>query len=110
MYCPKDRSELLTTSLHGVSVDRCSLCAGCYLRQDALLSLAKTIGNGALTLEQRSEKPSVTKCPSCSAALIYAGYREIPTSNMEFCPQCSGVWLHQDRLTQLVTSKQEKPL
>jgi hypothetical protein len=49
MRCPKDGSELLETSLRGVTVDICSTCGGIWLDNGELDVLTQTDKAGVLS-------------------------------------------------------------
>ncbi len=115
MQCPDDSTELQRSTYEGdVTVDRCGGCGGIWLDHGEIESIQElreidyadelqTIPNYfdksyAMALA-RSE--GVYTCPKCQRDMEKREYAYCSQIMIDVCPQCRGVWLHSDEISEL---------
>jgi hypothetical protein len=115
MKCPDDSTSLQRQNYEGdVQVDGCPECGGIWLdhgeleaiedrRENDYRAELKTIPNYfdksyAMALA-RSE--GTYMCPRCERAMEKREYAFCSQVMIDVCPQCRGVWLHDDELSEL---------
>jgi Zn-finger nucleic acid-binding protein len=95
MDCPRDHTELLVETMHGIEVDRCPTCNGRWLDNHELDQLEAT--TGASEMERRAtiafgELPGELDCPVCGKRMTAFNYRAY-NLQLDTCAEEHGYWL-----------------
>lgn len=113
MICPRCQGRLVSESVRGVTIDRCSGCSGIWLDDGEIVQLLKSfsaqqpIGNLKTLLEQRfagipvPERTSVELCPKCQTAMNPVNYDYNSGVVIDQCPRHHGLWLDRGELERL---------
>lgn len=121
MQCPRCGGGLVGEQLNGVSIDRCSTCAGVWLadveiisplRADLVIeqstgqddSVAGPSGKAGVPM---SERESVEQCPKCQAHLDAVNYDYGSGIIIDVYPNGHGIWLDSGELEHLKIYKSE---
>lgn len=121
MKCPRCGGGLMGEELSGVSIDRCSSCAGVWLDDGEIISLlradlvveqstghddlgARPSGKAGVPM---SERESVEQCPKCQARLDAVNYDYGSGIIIDVCPNGHGIWLDSGELEHLKIYKSE---
>lgn len=98
MQCPKCRTEsFVTSTIRGISVDRCTNCHGIWFDERELASLlnedarALTSLRGAPTSGELDSKRG--RCPRDATPLLRMYSAINPAVIVDTCLQCHGIWL-----------------
>ena len=107
MHCPRDHSELETTSLHETPVEKCPLCAGMFVRHGTLNRIADpTAGDLEFsTLDgdtfQHEDAHGETVCPNDSSVMRKVDFNVDTSIILDYCSTCEGFWLDGDELERI---------
>ncbi|MGE5472903.1 MAG: zf-TFIIB domain-containing protein [Ignavibacteriales bacterium] len=113
MNCPICDIEMKSISVKNVNIDYCDTCQGIWCDKDELEKLAM-IGRDYLssspiasTLKKdnqdiRSQKNSSLRCPSCGATLEKFNYSYESDIFLEACKICSGIWIDDGELGDII--------
>ena len=115
MQCPDDSTELQRSTYEGdVTVDRCGGCGGIWLDHgeiesiqelreidyaDELQTIPNYFDKSYEMALARSE--GVYTCPKCQRDMEKREYAYCSQIMIDVCPQCRGVWLHSDEISEL---------
>ncbi len=115
MKCPDDSTNLERNTYEGdVQVDRCPDCGGIWLDHGELEAIEelqendyraelKTIPNyfeKSYEMALAGNTGTIT-CPKCERAMEKREYAYCSQIIIDVCPQCRGVWLHEDEIAEL---------
>ena len=115
MKCPDDSTNLERTTYEGdVQVDRCPDCGGIWLDHGELEAIEELQENDyraeLKTIPNYFEKSyemalarseGTYMCPQCERAMEKREYAFCSQVMIDVCPQCRGVWLHEDEIAEL---------
>ncbi len=102
---------LMDTMGESFMIDYCTGCGGFWLDRGEFMKIVKA---GANTVpakilntpnykESDEFKPEGTRnCPRCSVVMPI---KEIKGVNLDFCPQCAGIWFDKNELGDLINNK-----
>ena len=105
LLCPSCGSALNAQVYGEVEVDECHVCWGMWLDQGELEILCgsrhlpdRLLRQKPLALRTRPE--GTRPCPHCSKTMLI---REIRGTRIDFCEQCSGLWLDQGEFNRFLS-------
>lgn len=107
MDCPKCSSPFNSEVFLGLSVDRCSHCAGLFCDADTLEKLKGQrldkdgVDTGFPKDGKSYDKVGDIQCPSCAVTMDKISDPEQPHIWMEACPQCRHVFLDAGEINDL---------
>src|SRR5947209_20324163 len=102
MRCPVNPdTELITISVDGVSIERCRTCNGHWLDQGELAKLAER--NTDVEPVVSTSRESHRHCPVDDSSLTEVEFPEHSGLRVDVCPQCQGIWLDANELSQALT-------
>jgi Zn-finger nucleic acid-binding protein len=102
MRCPVNPTvELVTISVDGVSIEQCGKCHGHWLEHGELAKLASRAENVEPAV--RVTHDSNRLCPKDSSSLTEVEFPEHSGLRVDICPQCQGIWLDANELSQALT-------
>jgi Zn-finger nucleic acid-binding protein len=102
MQCPVHHEiELLTITVEGIKIQQCSKCYGHWLDHGELAQLAARDTSVEPT-------PSITRsssrmCPIDATPLSEVEFPEHSGLRVDVCPECQGIWLDANELSQALT-------
>lgn len=101
MNCPHCGEASLVEKLtkQGVLIDQCERCRGIWLDRGEiyLLSANPKKLEASLARTAADRHPSERRCPRC-ASVLEAGPLLDASLEVDYCPQCDGIWFDGDEL------------
>ena len=100
IYCPKcTLTTLVQVQKHGVTVDECPACKGCWYDPGELQRFIKDSQKLTDTLDKGLLTPRAgdRKCPRCKITMQNGGLSS-EFLRIDRCNQCRGIWLDQSEL------------
>jgi Zn-finger nucleic acid-binding protein len=101
MKCPRDDSTLQTITKSGLEVEICPTCSGLWCEATELSRLAGTADDLPPTEDLRLDGIRAT-CPACHVGMNRRFYSQRRRVLVDRCPQCRGIWLDEDELSDIV--------
>lgn len=109
MQCPRDDTELLTTTVEDLELDSCPTCHGLWFDAGELAEASEKADPDVAWLEfdlwkhvdDFTLQPGAGACPRCANPLCRVEYGETGVE-IEACPHCHGVWLDEDELVDVI--------
>lgn len=115
MKCPKDQSILKPQTYESdIDTNTCPQCGGMWLDKGKLEAIQETLEHDYTTelarfpdlVDQAYEKARQLKlpqiyCPCCHLALERKEYGYCSQIEIDYCPQCSGIWLDRGEIEAL---------
>jgi Zn-finger nucleic acid-binding protein len=107
MHCPRDKSELETITLHDTQVEKCSTCAGMFVKHGALNRIAEytagdlefsTVDGDTL---QHDDEYGATACPNDGTVMRKVDFNVDTSIILDYCSSCEGFWLDGDELERI---------
>ena len=106
MQCPKCKEPLASAELHGIEVDRCSICRGVWFDQSELQSLLQLSPAELRPIRGGKQKDDANrqkaKCPRDHSDLMRVCSAANPGVIVDTCPECRGIWLDGGELDRLL--------
>jgi Zn-finger nucleic acid-binding protein len=113
MKCPKCKTEPLAThTIEGVTVDRCSACAGVWFDAEELNQLlseeARHIAEllKGRVIEQADEKNA--SCPRDDSKMMRVYSAMDHSVILDVCGECRGVWLDGGEFKKLFIARRQR--
>ncbi len=108
MRCPVDRMvEMASISVEGIAIEQCGKCHGHWLQHGELAKLAARAESvePAASVTRDSER----LCPEDGSPLTEVEFPEHSGLRIDVCPQCQGIWLDANELSQALTLLGRQP-
>ncbi len=108
MHCPVDHSvEMVTITVDGIDIDHCGTCHGNWLQHGELSKLAAQ--DTSLEPVATVTRTSSRFCPEDTSPLTEVEFPQQSGLRIDVCPQCQGIWLDANELSQALTLLGRKP-
>ncbi len=94
LNCPRDATELMQGTEHGIEIDRCPGCQGAWYDYDELEALEATVaaGDERTGMIDYAKRPSDLACPACAKPMRAFNYRAY-NLELDACADGHGFWL-----------------
>lgn len=105
-HCSKDLAERLTKQ--GVLIDLCETCRGIWLDRGEVFLLSANPKKLAAALARTAaeRRPSQRSCPRCGVPMQAGPFLD-PNLEVDFCPQCEGMWFDDRELERTLNLDRE---
>ncbi|MBA7647672.1 hypothetical protein ES703_55449 [subsurface metagenome] len=111
--CPACQESLNLYTAFGIKMEGCPKCKGIFLDKDELRKLKDKSTKGSwLTLRwiddeveaigKANAMPSKRLCPKCGEVKMVSTSFGDSTILIDWCPQCSGIWLDRDEFEEII--------
>ncbi len=112
LTCPRCKGSLTTLVKDGVEIEECNECGGMWLDANELRTLTGGVEPPdsiqepvAVENEQTNEQPPEENsmlCPKCDNRKLTAFIYDDDTGiELDYCPDCGGLWLDKNELQQI---------
>jgi len=113
--CPKCQKRLQEVAYFGEMIDKCKKCQGMWFDSNELDRLKSQMDESIRWIDidlwkfanRANFKASEFDCPKCQSVMSELTFENSHT-NLEFCINCSGVWLDRGELNTMIKFIQEK--
>jgi len=97
--------DMVTISIEGIVIDQCPVSGGHWLDHGELAKLLKADEKVETNTEKVSTETHETSrlCPRDNSPLQEVAFSGHTTLKVDVCPQCSGIWLDANELSQALT-------
>jgi Zn-finger nucleic acid-binding protein len=108
MHCPVDHSvEMLIVTVDGIDIDHCGKCHGNWLQHGELSRLAAR--DASVEPVTSISRISARFCPEDTSPLTELEFPQHSGLKIDVCPQCQGIWLDANELSQALTLLGRQP-
>ena len=117
MQCPKCHTELIPRAIETVTVDECGGCEGIWFEKEELRMVKDATDPDLNWMDfEIWGKPEALKvsgtrsqCPRCAVSMHVLDYDDTGVE-VEYCDQCSGVWLDKGKLGTIIDALERELL
>lgn len=117
MQCPRCQEDLAARTLEAVAIDECRRCEGIWFDKEELRKVKDHTDPDLNWMDfeiwEKSDAFKVadsrTPCPCCAVDMHVLDYDETGVE-IEYCGQCSGIWLDKGKLERIIDALEQELL